>query len=356
MNQQYRKLLEKQHYVFVGDHSAVKICSWTKHALSGGGMCYKGRFYGINSHRCIQMSPAINFCDMDCVYCWRERNNSSFGKVDQPHTLMEKAVEAQKKLLVGFKGHQRVDRQRFSESTEPMHVAISLNGETTYYPHLSELIHDIKRRGWSSYLVTNGQRPDVLKKIELPTQLYISLDAPNKELMEQITRAMHNNAWDRLMQSLDIMAALKGKTRTTLRLTVVKELNDIEPEKYAKMFMKANADFIEVKAYMFVGASKEKLEQSNMPTHEEVKAFAEKIAQYCDYKIDDEHPPSRVVLMTKHDSAPRFIDFAALREKYLAECEKEEVLQNPTLDNIEEEQQREEDENFIPIDSITVKL
>jgi tRNA wybutosine-synthesizing protein 1 len=346
MNQQYKKLLEKQQYKFVGEHSAVKICGWTKKAITGEGTCYKGKFYGINSHRCIQMSPAINFCDMDCVYCWRDRNNSSFGEPDKPKEIMENAIIAQENLLQGFKGHPRVDKQRFVESKEPMHVAISLNGEMTYYPHLSELIQDIKRRGWSSYLVTNGQRPEVLKKIELPTQLYISLDAPNKELMMKITKATHKDAWERLLESLKVMASVKKKTRTTLRLTIVKNVNNIEPENYAKMFMKANADFIEIKAYMWVGASQERLEIANMPTHEEVKAFARKIAEHCDYKITDEQASSRVVLMTKHDSCPRFINFAALKEKYLKEFPTESVPANPELD------QHINPKNFIPVATV----
>jgi tRNA wybutosine-synthesizing protein 1 len=348
MNQQYKKLLEKQQYRFIGEHSAVKICGWTKKAITGEGMCYKGKFYGINSHRCIQMSPAINFCDMDCIYCWRDRNNSAFGKVDQPKQLMDKAKEVQEKLLQGFKGHKNVDKQRFQESKQPMHVAISLNGEMTYYPHLSELIQDIKRRGWSSYLVTNGQRPEVLKKIELPTQLYISLDAPNKKHMLKITKAMRKDAWKRLIESLKVMNEVKGKTRTTLRLTIIKGLNDFEPENYAKLFEIANPDFIEVKAYMWVGASQERLEIQNMPTHEEVIEFASKIAQYVDYKITDEQASSRVVLMTNKDSAPRFIDFAKLKECYLAESKKN-IPGNPELDK------HLSPINFVPITSIQME-
>lgn len=359
MNQAYKKLLEKQQYVFVGEHSAVKICGWTKKALKDEGMCYKGTFYGINSHRCIQMSPAINFCDMDCVYCWRDRNNSSFGKVDQPKDIMEGAMKAQRKLLAGFGGHEKANLQRWEESKQPMHVAISLNGEATYYPHLSELIKDIKRRGWSSYLVTNGQLPEVLENLELPTQLYISLDAPNKELQKSITRALRPDSWERLMKSLDIMASLKGKTRTTLRLTVVKGLNDLEPEKYAALFKRGNADFIEVKSYMFVGASQERLAIENMPLHHEVRAFAQEIEKYSEYRIADEQEASRVVLMTKHDSAPRFIDFAALKEQYLKEFANEAVLPNPELDAVQEEMSTmvdTEENNFVPIEKIKVKV
>ncbi len=319
MNKAYKKLLEKQQYRFIGEHSAVKICGWTKKALKDEGMCYKGTFYGINSHRCIQMSPAINFCDMDCVYCWRERNNSSFGNVDKPKDIMENAVKAQRRLLAGFGGNKKANLLCWQESKEPIHVAISLNGEATYYPHLSELIKDIKRRGWSSYLVTNGMLPQILENVELPTQLYISLDASNQELQKKLTRSMHKDSWERLMRSLDILAKMKGKTRTTLRLTVIKGVNDSEPQKYAAIMTKGNPDFIEIKAYMFVGASQERLSIENMPLHQDIKAFAGEIEKYCEYKITAEQEASRVVLLTKEDSAPRFIDFEKLRQEYIAQ-------------------------------------
>lgn len=308
MNQAYKKLLEKQQYRFVGEHSAVKICGWTKKALKGEGICYKAKFYGINTHRCIQMSPAVNFCDMDCIYCWRERNNSPFGKGDNPKDILEKSISAQKKLLAGYKGNKKVDIKKWLEANKPMHIAISLNGEATYYPYLSELIKEIKKKAMSSFLVTNAQLPEVLKMIELPTQLYISLDAPNPILQKKIAKPKHKDSWNRLMKSLDIMSTLKGRTRTALRLTLVKGINDIEPENYAKIIKKANPDFVEVKAYMFVGASRQRLEIKNMPRHEEVKEFAHEIEEYSEYKIVDEQKASRVVLMTKQDSAQRFID------------------------------------------------
>ncbi|RLE41207.1 4-demethylwyosine synthase TYW1, partial [Candidatus Woesearchaeota archaeon] len=49
-----RKVLEKQQYAFIGRHSAIKICYWTKKSLLDEGVCYKQQFYGIKSHRCCQ--------------------------------------------------------------------------------------------------------------------------------------------------------------------------------------------------------------------------------------------------------------------------------------------------------------
>ena len=67
--------------------------------------------------------------------------------------------------------------------------------------------------------------------------------------------------------------------------------------------------FVEVKAYMWVGMSRERLEQTNMPRHEEVKEFAQQIADFANYKLIDEHEPSRVVLLMKEDFEGRVMKF-----------------------------------------------
>ena len=53
----------------------------------------------------------------------------------------------------------------------------------------------------------------------------------------------------------------------------------VDPEGYGKIIKRANPDYVEVKAYMLVGASRERLTLDNMPRHEEVKSFAEKVAE-----------------------------------------------------------------------------
>ncbi|HEV2166838.1 MAG TPA: 4-demethylwyosine synthase TYW1, partial [Thermoplasmata archaeon] len=65
--------LAGQGYQLVGRHSAVKLCYWTRQSLTQGRDCYKGRFYGIESHRCLQMSPAIDSCNLHCRFCWRNQ-------------------------------------------------------------------------------------------------------------------------------------------------------------------------------------------------------------------------------------------------------------------------------------------
>jgi len=65
-------LYYKQGYRIVGkhQHSAVKICRWTKESLRNDRVCFKQKWYGIESHRCLQCSVSLS-CLNRCVYCWR---------------------------------------------------------------------------------------------------------------------------------------------------------------------------------------------------------------------------------------------------------------------------------------------
>ena len=78
-----KKTLEKQHYEIAGknEHSAVQVCRWTKNSLNGRGGCWKEKFYGIESHRCCQMSPAISWCPHKCLFCWRAIENTIGSKM-----------------------------------------------------------------------------------------------------------------------------------------------------------------------------------------------------------------------------------------------------------------------------------
>ena len=150
--------LEKQGYRIVGNHSAVKICGWTKNSLRNRGLCYKNTFYGIQSWRCVQMTPALQHCNFRCWHCWRDIASASRswdGPVDDPKTIVDGCIHEHVKLLIGFQGNKEVNLKRVEEMKLPLHFAISLTGEPTMYPKLPELIDEIKSRGMTAYLVTN---------------------------------------------------------------------------------------------------------------------------------------------------------------------------------------------------------
>ncbi|MCX6707726.1 MAG: 4-demethylwyosine synthase TYW1 [Candidatus Woesearchaeota archaeon] len=317
MEKDYKKLLEKQQYRLIGNHSAVKICTWTKKSLLDKGVCYKQKFYGMDSHRCCQISVSVNYCDQDCLFCWRERHIEPFAgieSVDEPKEIISNAIRYQRELLSGMGGNkEKINLKKLKESKEPKHFAISLTGETLYYPKLSELIRELKKQGYTSFVVTNGQLPEIMEKMESPTQLYLTVGAPNKEVYKKVCRPLNKDYWERLNKSLEVLKKMKQgkdskrKTRTAIRLTLVKGLNMIEPENYAKLIEKAEPDFLEVKGYMFVGASRQKLEKQNMPFHKDIVEFAKQIEKHSSYKIIDEQPESRVMLMMKKDTKDRIL-------------------------------------------------
>lgn len=305
-----RKLLEKQQYVFAGEHSAVKICTWTKKSLRDEDVCYKEKFYGIRSHLCCQMSPAVGFCHNRCIFCWRPVEYTVGMEIkdgDEPADIIEKSIAAQRKQLSGFGGNAKVNRKKLQEAKNPKHFAISLSGEPLIYPKLNKLIKELHKRGITTFVVSNGMLPEKLKILEPPTQLYISVDAPNEALFRKIDQPCLKDGWKRLNKSLELLS--KIKTRTVLRITLIKGLNMVNEEGYAKLIKKSKAMFVEVKAYMFVGYSRQRLAIENMPRHREVKKFAEKIAKLSGYKIIDEKKESRVVLLAKRDYKKRVMKF-----------------------------------------------
>ncbi len=307
--QGYKKKLEKQGYRFIGEHSAIKICEWTSKSLTEKGSCYKQKFYGIRSHRCGQISVAVNFCDKACTYCWRERDNFPFTKIDDPKEMLDKVNAFQYKLLSGFGGHPDTNKDKWQEVKNISHFAISLTGENLYYPRINELIREIKTRGKTSFLVTHGGFPEAIERLEPPTQLYLSMDAVDEENFKKIQRPMHKDAWNRWLRSLDALKNLREKTRTVIRYTLIKDLNDINHKTIAEFFQRGNPHFIEVKSYSHVGASRENLKRENMPEIEEVRNFVKEIEKYSEYKFIDEHVPSRVILMAKEEYPWRIMKF-----------------------------------------------
>ncbi len=311
-------LMKRQQYGLIGKHSRVKICHWTKSSLRDEGGCYKHKFYGIQSHQCVQMTPSFT-CNFACNFCWRDHAYHTApamkGGMDEPVDIVEKSIVSQRKLLSGFGGHATANKQKVKEAMAPKHVAISLDGEPTLYPKIAQLITEYTKRGMTTFLVSNGSMPEKIREIvetAPPTQLYISLDAPTKELFQKIDNPMINDAWERIMETLDILSTAGEKTRTVLRMTLIKGMNMCSPEDYAQLFNRAKAQFVEVKAYMWVGHSQERMEQSQMPLHEEVVEFAKVLAEASGYELVDEHVPSRVVLLKRKGAPEKMIDFSLL--------------------------------------------
>jgi len=258
------------------------------------------------------MTPAVGFCTNQCIHCWRDMDYTVGTKmndaVDEPKEIIKKSIECQRKLLNGYPGNNKINMKKFEQAQEPMHFAISLTGEPTIYPRLGELIAELHKQNKTTFLVTNGQFPEVIENLkELPTQLYISLSSANKNEFEKFNKSCLKDGWQRLNKTLELMVKLK--TRTVIRITLMKGINMKHEKDYADLIKKASPMFVELKAYMFIGSSRKRLLERNMPYHEDVKEFAKKVAELSGYKIIDEKKESRVVLLAKEDYKDRIMKF-----------------------------------------------
>jgi len=278
----------------------------------------------VDCHRCCQMSPALAWCNEACVFCWRpmewmKKTKFEDSEVDTPAEIIEKTVKARRKLVSGFGGFVDVHKARWKESFQkfPSHWAISLSGEPTIYPKLGEMVRMLKENPEvkTIFIVTNGQEPEKIAKLaeqnteneknSLPTQLYVSLAAPNEELFKKINRSVYPDGWERFNRTLGLLASLEGKCRRAIRFTLIKGVNDSEsylPE-YASLIERSRVDFLEVKSYMALGFSRKRLGVLNMLEHPEVVEFSKKLArQLPSYSIVDHDEGSRIVLLKRKDS------------------------------------------------------
>ncbi len=304
--------LSKHKYHRVGMHSAVKRCKWFYEALTSGRSCYKQKFYGIKSHQCIQMSPALFYCTQQCLFCWRAQNGDlqiswdemKLPKWDPPEQIVEGILKAQDRILTGYKAHPKTDPQKFREAQRPRHVAISLTGEPTLYDPLGELLRKLRARGMTSFLVSNGTLPQKLAKLGVePTQLYISVCAPNEDTYKRVCRPQVPDAWERLSETLELLSSFRCPT--VIRSTLVKDKNLKNVEGYAKLVAKSEPTYIEAKAYMHVGFSGLRLGFDSMPSHKDVCSFAQQLAAMTGYKVIDDSTDSRVVLLSKQEKPMR---------------------------------------------------
>jgi tRNA wybutosine-synthesizing protein 1 len=307
-----KKALEKQGYKIVGEHSAVKLCHWMRQSLYYDRPCYKQTFYGIESHRCVQMTPAVDWCSENCTFCWRAQGwqGDKIPQEDEAADILEGSITAQRELLTGFKGDSRTDMKKWLDAQQPKHMAISLTGEPTLYGKLDDLLAEAKKRKISTFVVTNGTNPEALEKLTvLPTQLYVTVAAPNEKLFNEILNPIYKDGWERLNRTLEMLPSLD--TRTVIRHTLVKNFNLGYVEEYYRLDRKADPDFIENKGYVHVGGSKNRLSITDMPSHEEIRDFSFRLNGYLNYDFGGERVDSRIVLLSK-DRRKNMIDFSAL--------------------------------------------
>ncbi len=308
LTDEQKEKLYKQQYRLVGSHSAVKICYWTKENLRyKDKVCYKQHFYDVHCGNCLEMSPAI-ICNQRCLHCWRDTSvfsDSWKGPVEDPKEIIEGCIKARKQLLIGFKGHSDVDQNQFESFVIPDHAAISLTGEPTLYPKLPQLIdsffNDFNFR--TVFLVTNGTQPEMLKKFgteskHFPTNVYLSLEAYDLDSHKKLNNPVTKDTWERVQESMKFLSTINNKTRTILRITAIKEYNMDKAKEFVKFIELMQPTHIEVKGYSFLGYSRKRLKEENVPEWEEAKQFSKELENLTNYKITAEHEPSTVIQLS----------------------------------------------------------
>ena len=379
-------------------HTAIKPCHWLEQKLLTGRdnrNCYKGVF-GVQSHRCLQNTPSMPFCNQQCVFCWRDielgnlsrefsvepddpthlvdemirhhqdiiknhlplrrylenyeimvdlltfmlenRENQSINSLSKglhvSKNKIERALNLLKNqefliptdnLLKSFKLDSEISccidtrneivklinlslttpdeiMQTHSEALNPNHAAISLDGEPFLYPKLDGLVSEFRNRNMTTFIVTNGTLPERIESLNsLPSQLYITLPAPNKDIYKKVCRPMIKNGWEKVSQSLDLAESLS--CRTVVRLTAVKNLNLSEKfiEDYIKIVEKVNPNFFEIKGFTLQARAlniKERLKsdkpiQYYFPTYEYLEELALKFEEVGNFPLIYKNRASR---------------------------------------------------------------
>eukprot|EP01045_Picozoa_sp_COSAG04_P008359 COSAG04_NODE_460_length_13977_cov_5.936662_11_plen_748_part_00 len=297
--------LTKEGYKVIGTHSAVKLCRWTKAQLRGRGGCYKHTFYGITSYQCMEATPSLS-CANKCVFCWRHHKNPVGREwrweTDNPEMLVTTAIEKHQQMIKELRGMPGVIPERMEEAMTVAHCALSLVGEPIMYPYIDEFVQYLHERQISSFLVTNAQFPEAIRKLPPVTQLYVSIDAGNKKDLQAVDRPLFGDFWERFLACLDMLR--EKEQRTVYRVTLLKGYNMSCIEEYAALVARGRPTFIEIKGVTFCGDSKASdMTMSNVPYHEEVREFAQLVSDACgpEYELASEHAHSNCMLVGRVD-------------------------------------------------------
>lgn len=244
------------------------------------------------------MTPTLR-CNHKCLFCWRSFEHEYIGEKDlRPEEIVSRIPFLQKKALGGYKVSPRVTREKWEEALRPDQYALSLSGEPTLYPYLPDLIDLLNQTGGTTFLVSNGTMPEVLRHCH-PYQKYVSLTGPDRETYLRVARPL-DDSWERVLESIsDLGHATDNGNRTAIRITLVKGLNDQDPAAYARIIQGSGAQFVEVKAYMHVGYSQRRLTIGHMPLHNEIERFTKLMLPHLSYRIRGENSLSRVICLER---------------------------------------------------------
>lgn len=132
----------------------------------------------------------------------------------------------------------------------------------------------------------------------------MSACAPDKKTLTEVCRPQIPNAWKNLKETLSLLPSFK--CLTVIRVTLTHKLNMSDVKGYARLIERATPTYIEPKAYMHVGFSRQRIGFENAPTHLEIRDFGFYLAKGIGYSVIGESEDSRVVLLSKLQKPIRF--------------------------------------------------
>jgi tRNA wybutosine-synthesizing protein 1 len=113
-----------------------------------------------------------------------------------------------------------------------------------------------------------------------------------------VNRPKYKDAWDRWQKSLELLSEMD--TRIVLRMTMIRNFNDStnSVNEFADLVKRGNPHFIEIKSYMHIGMSTQRLERSDMLEMDEIRGFSDLMRNSLGtFSIMDESEISRIVVL-----------------------------------------------------------
>ncbi|KAG7257927.1 hypothetical protein CRUP_006643, partial [Coryphaenoides rupestris] len=233
----------------VGGPPGIWSTRHLQHAmLRGRGGCYKHTFYGIESHRCMEVTPSLA-CANKCVFCWRHHTNPVGTewrwKMDPAEQILDEALDNHHHMIRQFRGVPGVKPERYQEGLDAKHCALSLVGEPIMYPEINAFLRLLHVKRISSFLVMKTRargavigsesspplfagptqtmtawiiQPSIILCQSLRaggslvpvTQLYVSVDASTEASLKKIDRPLFRDFWTRFLDSLKALGEKVG--------------------------------------------------------------------------------------------------------------------------------------------------
>ncbi len=166
----------------------------------------------------VDLSPSKKQCNFDCLYCELDpaKTMDSYDdvvSVEQVSTALKQALEE----------HKDID-----------FITLTANGEPTLYPHLSELIDEIKTfKGLTKTLILSNAAtiddPKIQKALLKLDEVKLSLDCATQKCLKKLDRSHSGIKVENIKAGmLEFKSKYSGPL--VIEILIVKTLNDSEEE------------------------------------------------------------------------------------------------------------------------------